>query len=717
MPKQNIQLNISGMTCANCAGAIERVAKKLPGVEEARVSFASSGASFIYDDALVKKEQIVEKIEKLGYKVIGSSLDLESARLRDLASLKRDFFIALFLSLAVMAGMNFGWLNKWNVLALASIVQFVIGKRFYAHAFGALRHSNYDMNVLVALGTTAAYGYSALVVLTPHIFPPHLRYMYFDGAMMIITFILLGKFLEEKSKARATDFLKDLLDLSPKMATLLQGEQETQVAASSLAPGDIVAVRSGEAISADGIIIQGEADVDTSMITGEPLPAFKKVGDEVIAGTINKTGFLKVRVTRAAQDSMLSKIVGLLNEAQSQKMPIGRFADRVSNVFVPFVIAAALVAFFAWYIVTGNFLSAFLAFVSVLVVSCPCALGLATPIAIVNAISRAAKSGILIKNPEILEQRGIKYAVFDKTGTLTSGKLSVKACSISDAKILELVLALEKRSEHPISKAIVKFIESGVDPSARQRSSELDVQDLIIRPGRGISARVGGQDLIIGNEAFLKEQASGEIPQEARGKILVALGRKFCGSFEIEDKIKESSFELIADLKKLGITPIMLTGDSAAAAADVAQRLGITEIFSQVLPNEKLQIIKNLQKKAKVLFVGDGINDSLSLKQAHVGIALSSGADIAKEAGDVVLINQNMQAVKSTILLSKKSMRLIKQNLFWAFFYNAVGIPLAAGVFYPLFGVMLTPMFAGMAMSFSSLTVVLNSLRLKFAKL
>ena len=725
MSKETITLNISGMTCVNCSNAVEKVTKKMKGVEDAKVSFAASKGEFIIDSDRVSKEALVDKIKKLGYGIANDMAELEAKKAIELNTLQRLFWIALSLmiTISILERITlFGNATMWIILFFASVVQFYCGSRFYYHAYSALRNKNYDMNVLVALGTSAAYGYSALVVIVPSLFPEHLRYMYFMGSTTIIAFILLGKYLEERSKAKATDFLKKLMDLSPDTAVRLSENIEEIVRIELLNIDDIVYIKSGEKVSADGIIIEGEADIDTSMITGEPLPAFKKVGDAVVAGTITKTGFLKVRVTRRAENNLLSHIVALLGDAQNRKMPIGRFTDRVANIFVPAVIVCSMITFGIWYGFGGNFLNAFLAATAVLIISCPCALGLATPIAIISAVGKGATQGILIKNPEVLEIiKDIKYAIFDKTGTLTKGLISVKESKFLDDTMLRLIASSERRSEHPISKAIVKY--------AYERNISLSdtVENLEILPGKGLYAVVEGKTIVVGTIELLEEKNViisemmrnyiHGIQEEGNGAIIAAIDGISVGCFALQDALKEDAIEMIDALKRQGIIPVMLTGDNEQTAKKVAKDIGIELVYAQVLPHEKFEVIKHFQENAKVLFVGDGINDSPSLKQADIGIALSSGSDIAKDAGDIVLISNALSGVTKSITLSYATMRTIKQNLFWAFIYNIIGIPVAAGILYPAFGIMLTPMYAGIAMSFSSVSVVLNSLRLKLKKL
>jgi P-type Cu2+ transporter len=726
MAKETIKLNISGMTCVNCSNGIEKAVNKLDGLESSKVSFASNEGEFYIDNKLLNKEVLIAKIKKLGYGVEEDLKALEKAKLMDYNKLRNIFSISMSLTIVMFYFAFFPIENSQNnqyiMFILATIVQFYAGRRFYTLAYKAVSNNNYDMNVLVALGTSAAYFYSVFVVFFPSLFPEELRFLYFDGAAVIISFILLGRLLEERSKAKATDFLKKLMDLAPLNATLIceDGSFKT-VLASELRVGDKVLIKTGEKISTDAVISKGSADIDTSMITGESMPVYKTIGDEVIAGTLNTTGVIEVVVLKQSNDTTLSKIIALLSIAQSKKLPISRFADNVANIFVPTVIIISILTFFAWYFIVGNALNAILASISVLVISCPCALGLATPIAIVSSVSKGAQEGILIKNPEILEIiKDIRYAVFDKTGTLTKGIISVKD-AVYEEKYLDILASLETKSEHPISKAVVVFAQT------KNILTNKDFEDIQIIPGLGISAIYENKKVLIGSLSFLEKNGINLDSKyldfyntslnSGSGVILASIDKECVAVFALEDSIKDGAKELIADLKAKNITPILLTGDNQITANSVAKELNIDKVYAQVLPDEKYKVIIELQKEAKVMFVGDGINDSPSIKQADIGITLNSGSDITKDAGDIILINNDLKAVSKSINLSIESMKVIKQNLFWAFIYNIGGIPLAAGIFYPIFGVMLTPMYAGIAMSFSSVTVVLNSLRLKFKKI
>jgi P-type Cu2+ transporter len=695
MAKETIKLNISGMTCVNCSNGIEKAVNKLDGLESSKVSFASNEGEFYIDNKLLNKEVLIAKIKKLGYGVEEDLKALEKAKLMDYNKLRNIFSISMSLTIVMFYFAFFPIENSQNnqyiMFILATIVQFYAGRRFYTLAYKAVSNNNYDMNVLVALGTSAAYFYSVFVVFFPSLFPEELRFLYFDGAAVIISFILLGRLLEERSKAKATDFLKKLMDLAPLNATLIceDGSFKT-VLASELRVGDKVLIKTGEKISTDAVISKGSADIDTSMITGESMPVYKTIGDEVIAGTLNTTGVIEVVVLKQSNDTTLSKIIALLSTAQSKKLPISRFADNVANIFVPVVIIISILTFFAWYFIVGNALNAILASISVLVISCPCALGLATPIAIVSSVGKGAQEGILIKNPEILEIiKDIKYAVFDKTGTLTKGIISVKD-AVYEEKYLDILASLETKSEHPISKAVVVFAQT------KNILTNKDFEDIQIIPGLGISAIYENKKVLIGSLSFLEKNGINLDSKyldfyntslnSGSGVILASIDKECVAVFALEDSIKDGAKELIADLKAKNITPILLTGDNQITANSVAKELNIDKVYAQVLPDEKYKVIIELQKEAKVMFVGDGINDSPSIKQADIGITLNSGSDITKDAGDIILINNDLKAVSKSINLSIESMKVIKQNLFWAFIYNIGGIPLAAGIFYPLFG-------------------------------
>lgn len=721
--QKNLKLNIAGMTCVNCSNAIERAVKKMDGVVEAKVNFANATGEFIVQDESIRPK-IEEKIKKLGYEIAKDLGEFEKKRAAHIKNLRNNFISATIFSAIIMWLEMSGSMSEpkaFIMLFLALITLAVCGKDFFIHAIGALKNRNFDMNVLVALGTSMAFLYSVFVFLAPNLIPENMRHMYVSGSAMIITFVLLGKYLEERSKAKAGDYLKSLMDMSPKVALVLKPDgQAVETEVANLKIGDIVVVKTGYNIPCDGVIINGGAEIDTSMLTGESLPVYKKMGDEVNAGTVNTNGYLNIKVTKLSSQTLLAQILNLLSDASTKKMPISRFADRVANIFVPTVIVISFVTFLVWIAFTGNATQGVLSAICVLIISCPCALGLATPIAIISSLSLGAKNGILVKNPEVIEIiHTAKYAIFDKTGTLTHGKISVNFTDI-DEENLAPIAAIEAKSSHPISMAIVEYARR---LDIKILGNESGFENIA---GRGIRS-LDENETIVGNEEFLKE-FNVEIPNEEKEKILkaqndgngvvlAAVKGKYVGFISLSDTLKESAKEVIDELKLRDITPVMLTGDNVFTAKNIAGKLGIEQVFAGVMPNEKFEIIQRLQKEARVIFVGDGINDSPSLKQADVGIAMSSGADIAKDAGDIVLIKNDLKSVLQSINLAKHTMKTIKENLFWAFIYNLIFIPVAAGVLYPVFGLVLTPVYGAVAMSFSSVTVVLNSIRLRFKKI
>ena len=723
---KKINLNISGMTCVNCSNGIEKFLNRQKGILHTSVSFASSEGEFQIDSKLYSKEKLVSQIEKLGYKVEEDIKALEEEQIKSFNELKRLFITSISITIAIfiLAFTNIfdKSINTYTIFILASVIQFYCGSRFYKLAYKAIINKNYDMNVLVALGTSAAYFYSSFVIFFPSLFPENLRFMYFDGAAVIISFVILGRFLEENSKQKASDFLKKLMHLAPQKANLIDEKHQVKVVSvKNLQIKDIVLIKTGEKIPVDGLIIEGSADIDTAMITGESLPVYKQIGDEVLAGTLNTNGVITIEVTKESSDTTLSKIITLLKSAQSKQIPISRFADKIANIFVPSVIIISILTFLIWGVFLGDFQNAIIASISILIISCPCALGLATPIAIVSSVSKGAKEGILIKNPEILEQiKEIEYAVFDKTGTLTKGNISVSNTDINE-KYFKIIGSIEKYSEHPISKSIVSFVES------KNILCDEKIDNIDIIAGHGIKVIIDNTEYLLGNKKLLDDNEiliskehlifyEKEL-NKSNGVILVAINKKTVGSFSLEDELKEEAIEVIKELKNIGIKPVLLTGDNQITASKISKILEIDEVYAQVIPTQKYEVIKRLQEKSKVMFIGDGINDAPSIKQANIGITLNSGADISKDAGDIVLINNELTSVIKSINLSIETMKIVKQNLFWAFAYNTLGIPLAAGVLFPFFGIMLSPMYAGVAMSFSSVTVVLNSLRLKIKKL
>jgi Cu+-exporting ATPase len=601
---------------------------------------------------------------------------------------------------------------------LATPVQFIAGRRFYVGFLHAIKSRSANMDTLIAIGTTSAWGYSTLVTFFPEIVPSNAREVYFETSALIIGFILLGKLLEHSMKRRASDAVRKLLDLQPKMARVIRDGKEMEIPVEEVSIDETVVVRPGGKIPVDGIVIDGYSSVDEKMITGESIPAEKKVGDEVIGATINKSGMLKIRATNVGSDTTLSQIVKMVEEASAARAPVERLADRVSGYFVTVVVSIALVAFATWFFIAGNFVQGFTAFISVLIIACPCALGLATPAAIIVGTGKGAENGILIKGGEYLEKTyKLQTIVFDKTGTLTKGVPSVTnvvpLINSTENDVVRFAAIAEKGSEHPVGEALVRRAEElGLDIS--------DPTNFEALPGQGVKAKYNKTVILLGNRRFMHEnnvtiESQEEMLQkmESEGKtaMILALDGNLFGLIAVADTIKETAKETVDDLRGMGLKVVMLTGDNQRTAKAIAGQLGIDKVISEVLPGEKASIIRDLQGEGEIVaMVGDGINDAPALAQADVGIALGSGTDIAIETGGIVLIKDDVRDVVNSIKLSKKTMQKIKQNLFWAFAYNAAFIPIAASG-------LLSPVFAAIAMAMSSVSVITNSLTLKRFKL
>ena len=719
-----VKLNIAGMSCVNCSNAIEKVSKKIDGVLEANVNFANASGEFVLKDASVR-EVLEQKIKKLGYFVATNIDEFEAKRDEHITAIRNKFIFAFLASMVIMALEMFvrpSVVVNLAILALGFLVLAFSGKDFFAHAIEAVKNKNYDMNVLVALGSGSAFLYSLFAVIFSDFIPDDLKNVYVSGAAMIIAFVLLGKYLEERSKAKAGDYLKTLLKISPKTAFLVMPDGNSkEVNVNELKVGDIVIVKNGYNIPSDGVIVQGGAEIDASMLTGESLPVYKEVGDSVFAGTLNTNGYISVKVTKSSYESLLSQILNLLSDASSKKMPIGRLADKIANIFVSSVVATSVLTFLIWIIFSGNFAYAISSAICVLIISCPCALGLATPIAIVSSLARGAKAGILVKNPEVLELiKDAKFVAFDKTGTLSKGQISVKSSNLSEQD-LALIASAENLSEHLISKAIVRY--------AKQKCIDLQklngkFQNVV---GQGIIYEDENNQIIIGNEKLLLENEVSLNPDESNaikeatndgsGVILCAINKKFVGFLTLSDELKDEASDVINELTSLNLQSVILSGDDEKVVASIAKKLNVSKYHANMLPEDKFNEIKELTNHGGVIFVGDGVNDSPSLKEASVGIAMNSGSDIAKGAGDIVLIKNDLRGVTGLVRLANATMANIKENLFWAFMYNAICIPVAAGVFYPVFGLLLSPVYGSMAMCLSSVTVVLNALRLRYLRL
>ena len=739
---ERIDLPIGGMNCAGCAATIEKALRGLAGVESANVNFATARATVVFDPRTIGPADIEKTIVSAGYEVIHETgeegRDAErAAREREYRRLQREFWTGLALSLVIFIGSSlhfFPWLPRflgspWLLWALATPVQFWIGHRFYRGAWAALKHGRADMNTLVAVGTSAAYFYSAAATLFPGFFEAGgmKPAVYFDTSAVIITLILFGRMLEARAKGRTSEAIKKLIGLQPKTARVVRGGSEVDLPVKDVAVGDLVIVRPGERIPVDGLVVQGRSAVDESMITGESLPVEKKTGDEVIGATINKTGSFTFRTTKVGRDTVLARIIKLVEEAQGSKAPIQRLADVIAGYFVPAVIAIAILTFAAWIAFGPSPALSFalLNFVAVMIIACPCALGLATPTAVMVGTGKGAENGILIRGGESLEMAGrITTVVFDKTGTLTKGEPAVTdlfaAAPFSEEDVLRLAGSAERVSEHPLAEAVLK--------KAGDRGVVLSqATDFRALEGLGLEAVVEGRAVLIGSVKLMAGRGIGIPSQEAgtdvlsgEGKtpVFVAVDGRFAGFLAVADTLKDDSLRAVERLKQLGLDVVMLTGDSRRTAEAIARRAGIAAVVPELLPSGKVEEIRKLQGAGKrVAMVGDGINDAPALAQADLGIAIGTGTDVAMEAADITLMKDDLAGVPQAIELSRRTIRTIKQNLFWAFIYNVIGIPIAAGVLYPFFGVLLNPMIASAAMAMSSVSVVSNSLRLRRVRL
>ena len=715
-------MGLIGMHCASCAITIEKALQESAGVVYAAVNLANERVRVVYNPELITEYGLKKVVEKAGFQAVvrgGAAADTERlARLKEARNLKLRVIISFILAVPTFVLMLIPFPDKriinYVALALATPVQFIIGAQFYTGAFKALRNARASMDTLIAVGTSAAYIYSLLVVLGVLA-----GEVYFDSAALIISIILLGRWFEARAKGRTSEAIKKLAGLQAKTATIILNGAETRIPVEDVAVENIVVVRPGEKIPVDGIIIEGYSSVDESMLTGESLPAEKKAGDSVTGATLNINGFFKFRATKVGQDTALAQIIKMVETAQGSKAPIQRFADKVAGVFVPIVLAIALITFAGWYFFGGEtFIFALTAFIAVLVIACPCALGLATPTAIMVGTGKGAQNGILFKSAEGLELAyRIKTVVFDKTGTLTRGKPVVTdivtPAGFSEKELLALAAGVETGSEHPLGKAIVEAAEK------RESAVKIAPEEFEAISGRGIRAVLEGKEVMLGNRQLMLENGMApdllekeidRLEREGKTVLLAAVDRRPAGIIAVADTLKENSSQVVSSLRGLGIRVVMITGDNRRTAETIARQAGIDEVLAEVLPQDKAVEIIKLQKEGVVAMVGDGINDAPALAQADVGIALGSGTDIAVETGDIVLVESDLNDVVRAIQLSRYTIRKIKQNLFWAFIYNSLGIPIAAGVLYPVAGLQLNPIIAAAAMGFSSISVVSNSL-------
>ena len=728
-------LGIRGMHCASCTGKVERALYATPGVVSASVSLAS-------EDALI--EYHADQTDPAALRTVITAVGFEAAQREDghadadqryqqaeQAELKIKLLVSAVLTLGIMLGsmLRIPLLSHPLVLLLLTTpIQFWVGWQFYQGAWASARHGMSDMNTLIAVGTSAAYGYSLMAVLAPGLFGAigQAPQVYFETAAMIITLILLGRFLEARAKGRAADAIQRLLELQPNTARVVRDGREMEIPVTHVRVGDTIAVRPGEKISVDGRIISGVSAVDEAMLTGESMPVDKQPGDSVVGATLNKTGAFTFQATRVGKETTLAQIVHLVRQAQSSKAPIQRLADTIASYFVPAVISIAMLTFGAWMLFGPEPALSFaiMNFVAVLIIACPCALGLATPTAIMVGTGRGAEQGVLIKSGDALERmHAVTTVVFDKTGTLTTGQpevTSVIAVSGSEAELLRLAASVEQKSEHPLGQAIVRHAQS-------QELSLIEVETFQATPGQGVMASVGEKTVLIGNRRFCQEHsinlsqletAAESLAQSGKTPMFMAVNGRAVGLIAVADVLKAGALNALTRIRQLGLNPVMLTGDNRRTAEAIAQQAGIAQVVAEVLPEDKAAEIARLQANGQVVgMVGDGINDAPALVQADVGIALGTGTDVAIDAADITLIRGDLQGVVTAIRLSRRTMQVIRQNLFWAFFYNAAGIPIAAGVLYPFFQLVLNPMVAALAMALSSVSVITNSLRLRAARI
>ncbi len=791
-----ITIPVSGMTCAACQARVQRTLARQPGVADASVNLIMQSASVKYDPSVIAPEELVQAIRKTGYGAELASPDqtaFEEQEERDRAQveearvLRRKAIasgiagiIAMTVSMPLMSAIHHGsgvvadpfmrWamdaftptlrgVLPWLYTLPASLLSYFLlvltvgvmawaGRHFYTRAWAAFRHRSADMNTLVSVGTGAAFLYSLVATVAPGFFVSRgvAPDVYYEAVIIIIALILTGNMFEARAKARTSSALRALVRLQPKMARVVRNGVEVDVPAEQVARGDTVVVRPGERIPVDGQIARGRSSVDESMLTGESLPVEKGVGDRVIGGTINETGNFHYTATTLGSDSVLARIVKLMRDAQSSRAPIQRLADRVSGIFVPVVMAIAVLTFVVWFVTADAApgVRAFAAAVAVLIIACPCAMGLAVPTAVMVATGKGAELGVLIKGGEALQRAGdVTTVVLDKTGTVTEGRPSVtdivlapalvasategRAEPMDESRILRLVASLETASEHPLAEAIVEH--------AREHGLELETPlDFDSLTGRGAAGMVGGVAVVVGNPALMGERGVDVAPLATTADELASLGRtpmyvavsggedgseyELAGVVAVADPIKPTSREAIRRFHAMGLRTVMLTGDNERTALAIAREAGIDRVVAGVLPAGKVAEIKRLQEEgAVVAMVGDGINDAPALAQSDIGMAIGTGTDIAAEAGDVVLMRGDLRSAAQAIELSRRTMRTMKQNLFWAFIYNVIGIPIAAGVLYPAFGILLSPILAGAAMAFSSVSVVTNSLRLRRARI
>jgi Cu2+-exporting ATPase/Cu+-exporting ATPase len=738
---------IKGMHCASCAGIIEKTFKKTDGVQFVEVNYGTETAKISFDESKTNPKDLSEKIEKLGYSLELSSVE-KKEKFAEVADMRSKVISAIPLALVSIFVMAWDILAQYKAVPemsytiseffhhllpiFATYTLFVVGKPYLLGFYRFLRYGKANMDTLIGIGTVAAFLYSFIVTAFEGVLKPfiNVEHTYYDVTIVVITFIALGKYLEARSKIKTGDAIEKLLNLQAKTALVIRDGKEVEVSVGDVKHGDSIIVKPGAKIPVDGVITEGSSFIDESMVTGEPMPVQKKSGDNVVAGTMNTNGAFTCKATKVGSETLLAQIIKMVEEAQGSKAPIQALADKISSVFVPITLVIAFVTLGAWLLIGTRILGfsqalsfGLVSFVGVLVIACPCALGLATPTAIIVGVGKGAKEGILIKDAATLEKlHKVDTVIVDKTGTITIGRptlVDIKNMSnMKDDDFVSILASLEKKSEHPIAHAIVNYAQD-------KKLTIQDVSNFESIQGKGLKGLVNGVEYYVGNAALTKElgivfDASTLELFTAQGKtpVILSTKEKVLGFVMVADEIKAESKEVVTQLHKLGIKVIMLTGDDEKAAKYIASLVGIDDVVAHVLPQDKLAKIKELQSQGKVVaMAGDGVNDAPALAQADVGIAMGTGTDVAIESAGITLLGGDISKLVKAIKLSKMTMRGIKQNLFWAFIYNIVGIPLAAGLFYPISGWLLNPVFAGLAMAFSSVSVVSNSLRIKVKKL
>ncbi|MFA6459294.1 MAG: heavy metal translocating P-type ATPase [Candidatus Paceibacterota bacterium] len=766
---------VKGMHCASCAGIIEKTFKKTEGVHSAEVNYGTEKAKVAFDESKISAQELSKRIESFGYTLaldqeisrdhsgksadeMGMSSDEHAAhlginqskkeKLEEVALMRTKVLSAI--PLAIFAALVMGWdiLAQYGIVGemsytikefihhllpiLATYILFVVGKPYLMGFYRFLHYGKANMDTLIGIGTTAAFLYSFAVTSFEEALRPFINvdYQYYDVTIVVITFIALGKYLEARSKIKTGDAIEKLLNLQAKTALVIRDGKEIEISVHDVKHGDLIIVKPGTKIPVDGVITEGSSFIDESMVTGEPMPAQKKVGDSVVSGTINTSGSFTFKATKVGSETLLAQIIKMVEDAQGSKAPIQALADKISSIFVPIVLVIAFLTLGAWLIVGSQYLGfsqalsfGLVSFVGILVIACPCALGLATPTAIIVGVGKGAKEGILIKDAATLEKlHKVNTVVVDKTGTITKGKPTLvdiqNLSSLRDDELVSILASLEKKSEHPIAHAIVNYAQE-------KNISVSDVFNFEGIQGKGLKGIVKGIEYFIGNTKLVSDlkvsfdsTKLNEFTSQGKTPVILATKEKVLGFVMVADEIKAESVEAVKNLHAFGINVVMLTGDDEKAAKYIASLVGIDDVVAHVLPEDKLKKIQELQSQGRVVaMAGDGVNDAPALAQADIGIAMGTGTDVAIESAGITLLHGDISKLVKAIKLSKITMRGIKQNLFWAFIYNIVGIPLAAGALYPVFGWLLNPVFAGFAMAMSSVSVVSNSLRIKTKKL